>query len=153
MRDWGWSCEGFVAPGNIVLPLLGHLLASFWLSWDAFWPHFGSLGAPLGLILRLLKHPGTPFWPNLAHVGPTWRKKLAFLSLSCGSWLKLGGRNPEKSMSKTMFLQDAFSTSIFIDFSSLWDSENRCFFDGFWNLRRKRRFCQNYSFPMENHCF
>ena len=29
---------------GVIVALLGRLLASFWLSWDACWAHFGSLG-------------------------------------------------------------------------------------------------------------
>ena len=135
-----------MATFGLIFALLGRLLASFWLSWGTFWPHFGSLGTPFGVILALLRRLGTPFWPKLAQVGPRWRKKLDFLSLISGSWHKLGAKNREKSMSKTTFFSDAFLTSIFIDLLSISDSENGRFFDQFLNLRRKRRFCKNMRF-------
>ena len=73
MRAPGGSCEH-----------LGALGESFWLSWNAFWRHFDSLGALFGLILILLGRflasfwlswdvlgrLGTPFSPKLAQVGP-----------------------------------------------------------------------------------
>ena len=103
------------APGGLC-EHLGILGGSFWLSWGAFWPHFGSLGTLVGPILALLGRLGTPFSPKLAQVGPRYRKNPRFLDLISGSWLKLGAKNREKSTSKTMFFLDAFSTSIFIDF-------------------------------------
>ena len=42
------------------MALLGRLLASFWLSWDACWTHFGSLG--------------TSWDAFFAQVGPSWPK-------------------------------------------------------------------------------
>ena len=44
--------------------------ASFWVSWDAFWPHFGCLGTLWDLILALWGRLGATFWPKLAQVGP-----------------------------------------------------------------------------------
>ena len=44
------ECEGSVAHFCLFLAVLGCLLVSFWLSWDAFGPHFGSLGASWGAL-------------------------------------------------------------------------------------------------------
>ena len=52
--------------GHQNVKVLWHIFASFWLSWDAFWSHFGCLGTLLGLILGLSGRPGAAFWPKLA---------------------------------------------------------------------------------------
>ena len=92
------------APGGLC-EHLGILGGSLWLSWGAFWPHFGSLGTLFGPILALLGRLGTPFSPKLAQVGPRERKKIRFFKLPCGSWTKLGPKNEEKSMPKTAFFK------------------------------------------------
>ena len=72
VRALGGSCErdgsGETWVGNV--KVLWCIFASFWLSWAAFWPHFGCLGALLGLILGLLDPLEAPFWPKLGQVGP-----------------------------------------------------------------------------------
>ena len=43
------------------------------ISWGAFWPPFGSFGAPFGLVFTLVGRLGMPFWLKLARltqVGP-----------------------------------------------------------------------------------
>ena len=50
---------------------LGVLGGSFWLSWGAFWPHFGSLGTLVGPILALLGRLGTSWDAFFAQVGPS----------------------------------------------------------------------------------
>ena len=56
------TCEGFVVPFGPILVLLGRLLALFWLSWDTFGPHFGSLGASWDALLAQVG----PRWPKMA---------------------------------------------------------------------------------------
>ena len=73
------ECEGSVAHFCLILTVLGCLLVSFWLSWDALGPHFGSLGASWGGFLAQVG----PSWPKIA-------KKIDFLNLTCGSGTKLG---------------------------------------------------------------
>ena len=53
------------------LGLLGRLLTSFWYCWDAFGPHFKSLGVPWGTFSTQVG----PSWPKLA-------TNLDFLNLS-----------------------------------------------------------------------
>ena len=59
----------------VILVVLGRLLASFWRSWSAFGPHFGSLG---------------PSWHALlAQVGPSWpkiAKKHRFFEFELRMW-------------------------------------------------------------------
>ena len=63
---------------------LGILGGSLWLSWGAFWPHFGSLGTLVGPILALLGRLGTSWDAFFAQVGPSWpkiAKKIDFLKV------------------------------------------------------------------------
>ena len=61
------------APGGLC-EHLGILGGSLWLSWGAFWPHFGSLGTLVGPILALLGRLGTSWDAFFAQVGPSWPK-------------------------------------------------------------------------------
>ena len=130
LGHFGGHFSSLGAPYGLMLPLLGHLLASFLRSW-------GVLGRLFG-----------PSWAKLSQDDPRWRKKTRFLRLTSGSWTKLGPENREKSMSKAMFFSSVFLTSIFINFQWILDSENRRFFGRFFNLKRKRGFCENCSFPI-----
>ena len=105
----------------LILAVLGRLLASFRLSWEASGPHFGSLGASWGALLAQVG----PSWPKIA-------KKIDFLNLNPEVGLKLEAKKREKSMPKSMFFSDAFLTSIFIDFSSILDLKFEGLFDRFW---------------------
>ena len=58
------------APGGLC-EHLGILGGSLWLSWGAFWPHFGSLGTLVGPILALLGRLGTSWDAFFAQVGPS----------------------------------------------------------------------------------
>ena len=58
------------APGRLC-EHLGILGGSLWLSWGAFWPHFGSLGTLVGPILALLGRLGTSWDAFFAQVGPS----------------------------------------------------------------------------------
>ena len=98
LGHFGGHFSSLGAPYGLMLPLLGHLLASFLRSW-------GVLGRLFG-----------PSWAKLSQDDPRWRKKIRFLRLPCGSWTKLGPENREKSMSKAMFFSSVFLTSIFINF-------------------------------------
>ena len=73
------ECEGSVAHFCLILTVLGCLLVSFWLSWDALGPHFGSLGASWGGFLAQVG----PSWPKIA-------KKIDFLNLSSGFGHQVG---------------------------------------------------------------
>ena len=56
-----------------VSALLGRLSTSFWLSWDGFGSHFGSLGASWGALVPQIG----PSWPKIA-------KKVDFFSFDYG---------------------------------------------------------------------
>ena len=63
----------------------------------AFWPHFGCLGTPFGLILAVLGRFWTSFWVSRDVLGrlfgPSWpkiAKKIDFLNFISGSGTKLG---------------------------------------------------------------
>ena len=106
--------------------------------------HFGSLGAPFGLILALLGKLVASFslsWSLLGRpFGPSWPKmvkKVDFLNLSLRFGTQVGTQNGEKSMSKTMFFLDAFLTSNFIDFSTNLDLSFRRILDRFLDSKRK----------------
>lgn len=88
------SCAG---PWGGLVRLLGHFFGSFRLSWDvfgrlgsllgrswnAFWPHFGSLGAPCGAFLS----PRDACWAQV-------RKKHRFLEDWVGWGTQVGAKNP-----------------------------------------------------------
>ena len=79
----GGYFDSLGSPFGLILPLLGHFLGSFGLSWDVL----GRLGAS--------------FSPKLGQVRPRCRKKPRFLDLPCEVGTKLGPKNQEKSMPKT----------------------------------------------------
>ena len=87
----------------LISAVLGRPASSFWLSWDAFGSHFGSLGTPWGGFLAHFVSLGTPvgsFWsswdalgPHFGSLGASW----GHLGRSFGlSWAKLA-QDSEKS--------------------------------------------------------
>ena len=116
----------------LILAVLGHLLASFWLSWHPFakfGSHLGSLGTSWGALLTQVG----PSWPKIV-------KKVDFLNLRPGFGTQVGTQKSRKSTSKTMFFSDASVTSIFIDISMIfyrfWTS-NLDVFGLFFGLKAK----------------
>ena len=83
----------------VILVVLGRLLASFWRSWSAFGPHFGSLG---------------PSWHALlAQVGPSWpkiAKKRRFFEFK----LRLGDPSWEPKSRKNDVKNDVFFRCVFV---------------------------------------
>ena len=114
-------CLGYLGYCAAKFPDHGKL---FWFSWDVLCPHFFALGTPCGFILALLEPLGVPFCPKLAQDG---EKTQFCLSLRPTSRMPDGTRNRRISTSKTIFCQDAFLTSMFIDFSSILVSKFRYF--------------------------
>ena len=105
MRAPGRSCEH-----------LGILGGSFWLSWGAFWPHFGSLGTLVGPILALLGRLGTSWDAFFAQVGPSWPKIPKKTSIFGFDFRKLAQVGSQKSR-KIHAANDIFLRCIFnIDF-------------------------------------
>ena len=91
------ECEGSVAHFCLILTVLGCLLVSFWLSWDALGPHFGSLGASWGGFLAQVG----PSWPKIA-------KKNRFFEFDLRIWDQVGtqvgtqvGPRPSKIEART----------------------------------------------------
>ena len=108
-------------------------MASLWLSWDAFGPHFGSLGTSWGGFLAQVG----PSWPKIA-------KKIDFLNLSPGFGTKLGpklgpklAQDPPKSRPKPEKSDIEKQHSFDIDFGRVQAS----FWKGFWDvfLKKNRR--------------
>ena len=104
------------APGGLC-EHLGILGGSLWLSWGAFWPHFGSLGTLVGPILALLGRLGTSWDAFFAQVGPSWpqiaKKNLIF---GVNNFRKLAQVGSQKSR-KIHAANDIFLRCIFnIDF-------------------------------------
>ena len=118
--------------------------ASFWLFWDAFWPHFGTLGASWGTFWPHFGALGASWGGFLAQVGPSWpkiAKKIDFLNLTCGLGTKLGpklgpklAQDPPKSRPKPE-KSDVEKQHIFdIDFGRVQAS----FWKGFWDVFLKK---------------
>ena len=135
------ECEGSVAHFCLILAVLGCLLVSFWLSWDAFGPHFASLRASWGGFLAQVG----PSWPKIA-------KKIDFLNLTSGSGTKLGpklAQDPPKSRPKPEKSDIEKQHSLDIDFgrvqASFWKGLGQGF--GFQNARQKRtrELCKNLT--------
>ena len=84
-------------------------------------------------------------------------KKIDFLSLSSGSWLKLGPKlgpqiekNDAKIDSKSMLKNYTFSNMIFYRFLSVLDPPKRAKIDNFFNLFEKVDFVKIIVLPWEN---
>ena len=103
------------APGGLC-EHLGILGGSLWLSWGAFWPHFGSLGTLVGPILALLGRLGTSWDAFFAQVGPSWPKIPKKTSIFGFAFRKLAQVGSQKSR-KIDAANDIFLRCIFnIDF-------------------------------------
>ena len=64
---------------GLICALLGHLLASFGLSWGVFWSHFGSLGVSWNA-----------FCAQVGPSSPKITKNTRFLNLTCGFGTQVG---------------------------------------------------------------
>ena len=119
-----------------ILAALGTLLGALGVLLAALGALLGALGALLGALGALLE----PCWPYLAkktskkskgirNFGPTWEAKWKPKSL--------------KIDVKSQYVFRHLFFTIFFNFSLILEIEFRWFFDGFLDLKRKRRFCKN----------
>ena len=125
---------------------LGHSRVDLGRSWDALGRSWGALGSSWGA-------PGRS-WGAL---GRSWGALGAMLALSCKKTSKnhektakfepnLGGKMEPKSLKidvKSQYVFRHLFFTIFFNFSLILEVEFRWFFDGFLDLKRKRRFCKN----------
>ena len=86
-----------------MLALLGRLLASLWLSWGAFGPHFASLETPWDAILAQLG----PCWPNMA-------KKTRFFEFELRKLAQVGKPKSRKiDVKNDVFLRCVFDIDFY----------------------------------------
>ena len=129
MRAPGGSCEH-----------LGILGGSFWLSWGAFWPHFGSLGTLVGPILALLGRLGTSWDAFFAQVGPSWpkiAKKTPIFGFAFRIWDPSWDPKTKKiDVGKNVFLRCAFDIDFYRFFFDV-GLRKSMFFGSIFDLKTK----------------
>ena len=112
---------------DTVVTLLGR-------SWNALGRSWGALGALLGC--------------SWGHAGPILPKNPKNHEKTTKFGLNLGGKMEPKSLKIDVKSQHVFRHvffTIFFDFSLILEVEFQWFFDGFLDLKRKRRFCKNWA--------
>ena len=111
-----------------ILALLGSVLASFWFSWETFWPHFGSLGLSWAAFLA---QDGTR-WPKMA-------KKTSIFGFALRTWKTFWDRKSKKiHVKNNVFFRCVFDVDFYrflIDFGLRNSRFSGSIFQGFLDLK------------------
>ena len=115
--------------GNV--KVLWRIFASFWMSWDAVWLHFGCLGTLLGLILGLSGPLEAPSWAKMAQDS----EKCRFFVFNARIWDPSWDPKSRKiDIKNHVFFRCVFDIDcygIFIDLPSILDLNFECFLNRF----------------------
>ena len=137
-RVFGCFCAlgAILGARGALLGILGSILDALGTLLAALGALLGALGALLGALGALLE----PCWPYLA------KKTSKKSKITRKFGLNLGGKMEPKSLKinvKSQYVFRHLFFTIFFNFSLILEVEFRWFFDGFLDLKRKRRFCKN----------
>ena len=134
-----WCVTGLLWEGLVRLGLV------MWRFCGAFLRHFGSLGAPFGVILAVLERFWASFWVSWALLvrpfGPSWPKLAQDSEKTSIFWIwlpaggpKLGAKIEKKRCQERCFFQMRFCHRFLSIFHWFWVPN----FDVFWiDFRRK----------------
>ena len=151
LHGFAWFCMfsrvfgGFCALG-VILDARGALLGILGSISAAFGTLLGALGALLAALGALLGALGALLGRSWGHAGPILPKKPKNHEKTTKFGFNLGSEMEPKSLQIDVKSQHIFRHvffTIFLNFSLILEVEFRWFFDGFLDLKRKRRFCKN----------